>query len=481
MAVTCIRGAAWVIAWDAEHDQHRYLNDVDVVFADATISHIGPDYDGPVDNELDGQERLVLPGLINVHCHPSTEPLKKGFREEFGNRQLHMSPLYDRAFMLQTDDRGLRTGLRYALYELLRSGVTSIVDLSTPYEGWADATADSGIRSWLVPSYASSHWSTTDGHSVDYVWDEPRGHRLLAEAIEVAEHAESHPSGRLGAMLGPAQIDTCTEALFRETKEAAVERGWRVHTHASQSLVEFQEMTRRNGQTPIQWANDIDLLGPDCILAHAIFTDEHSWTRWPGATDLPLLADSGTGVAHCPGVFARNGQVLEDLGGYLHRGVRLGIGTDSFPHNMLEELRIAAIQARVTTGDVGSVTTGEVFHAATVGGADLVGREDLGRLAVGAAADLVLVDIAHPAMRPLRDPLRSLVYTAADRAVHDVFIDGKHIVDAGTVTTIDIDEVCDELQRVRDIAERGAAERHYAGRSAAEVSPLSLPGAKRIH
>jgi len=473
---TCVRGAAWVAAWDEAQGHHVYLNDVDVVFSGDTISHLGPGFDGEVDVEIDGRQRFVLPGLVNVHCHPSTEPLKKGFREEFGNPRMHMSPLYDRAFMLQTDDAGHRAGLEYALAELLRSGVTSVVDFSAPYEGWVDTLASSGIRSWVVPSFASSRWSTTDGHSVDYVWDEAAGHRLLAEAIELASTAEAHSSGRVSAMLGPAQIDTCTADLLLSTLEAARDHGWRLHTHASQSLVEFQEMTRRYGTTPVRWAEQIGLLGPDIILGHAIFIDDHSWTRWPGSEDLDLLADSGTGVAHCPGVFARNAQILEDLGRYLRRGVRLGIGTDSFPHNMIEEMRSAALLGRVASGDVTSVTTGEVLTAATVGGADLVGRSDLGRIAVGAKADLVLVDTSHPAMMPLRDPLRSLVYTAAERAVSDVFVDGAHVVVDGEVTTIDVAEVAERLQRHRDAAEAQSARHHFAGLTALQVAPLSLPG-----
>ncbi len=477
MTVTCIRNAACVIGWDEAAGGHRYLSDIDVAFDGGSIVHVGPGYDGHVDVVVKGGDRLVMPGLINVHCHPSSEPLKKGFREEFGNPQMHMSPLYDRAFLLQTDDAGLCTGLQYALWELLKSGVTSMVDLSSPYEGWAESVADVGIRAWLVPSYASSHWSTNDGHSVDYIWDEARGHALLDEAIDLARRVEAHPSGRLSAMLGPAQIDTCTEELLLASLAAAKDNGWRLHTHASQSLVEFQEMTRRYGTTPVRWADEIGLLGPDSILAHAIFTDEHSWTRWPDNIDRGLLAESGTGVAHCPGVFARNGQVLEDLGGYIRSGVRLGIGTDSFPHNMLEELRIAAVLARVTTGNVASVTTGEVFTAATVGGADLLARPDLGRIAVGATADVVMVDLSHPAMRPVRDPLRSLIYTAADRAVCDVFVDGAHLVADGEVVTIDIDDVAERLQSVRDRAEADASSHHYQGRTALEVAPLSLPTA----
>lgn len=471
---TCIRNAAWAAVWDPDAQTHRYVNDVDIVFGDA-ITHVGPGYDGAVDREIDGRKRFVLPGLINVHSHPSSEPLKKGFREEFGNPQMHMSPLYDRAFMLQTDDEGHRAGLQYALTELLKSGVTSLVDLSTPYEGWADTMAASGIRAWLVPSFASSHWSTTDGHSVGYVWDEERGHRLLDEAIAFAVEATAHRSGRISAMLGPAQIDTCTEDLLLSTLEACRAHGWILHTHAAQSLVEFYEMTNRYGTTPVQWAAQIGLLGPDCILAHAMFTDEHSWTHWPGARDIELLAESGAGVAHCPGVFARNGQVLEHFGRYIRSGVRIGIGTDSFPHNMLEEMRQAAILARVAARDVASVTTAEVFHAATVGGADLVRRPDLGRLEVGATADVVLVDLAHPAMLPLRDPLRSLIYTAADRAVADVFIGGDHVVIDGDVAAIDLDEVTGILQQARDRAEAQAPMHHFAGATAQDVAPLSLP------
>jgi len=475
MTITCVRQAAWVVAWDDVQLQHQYLNDVDVVFEGDVLTAIESAFSGPVDNEIDGCDRMVMPGLINVHAHPSSAPMQKGFREEFGNPKMHMSPLYDRAFMLRTDDAGARCNLRYTIAELLMSGVTSVVDLSFVYDGWLEAMEATGIRAWLVPSYASAHWSTTNGHSVDYIWDESRGRQLLEEAITFARQAQDHASGRFEAMLGPAQIDTCTEDLLRSSLEAAQQHGWRMHTHASQSVVEFYEMTRRHGMTPIQWAGEIGLLGPDSILAHAMFTDDHHATHWPGSRDRSLLAESGTGVAHCPGVFARNGQVLEDLGGYIRAGVRVGIGTDSFPHNMLEEMRQAAILARVTTGDVASVTTAEVFHAATVGGADLVGRTDLGRVCVGAKADIVLVDLAHPAMRPVRDPLRSLIYTAADRAVCDVFVDGNHVVVDGEVRTIDVDAVAAELHVVRDQAEAGASAHHYAGKTALEVAPLTLP------
>ena len=472
--VTCIRNADWVVAWDGGH---TYRRGIDVAFEGGRIVHVGPDYPELVDHEIDGRDRMVMPGLVNVHCHPSGEPLKKGFREEFGNPQMWWSPLYDRSFIYHAGADGQLASVEYALCEMLLSGVTSVVDLSTPYDGWHDILVASGIRAWLVPMFGSAQWHTADGHSVQYLWDEPAGMRALEDAIELCDAAERHPSGRLAAMLSPVTVDLCSEELLVSSLAAATERGWRVHIHASQSVIEFHEMTRRHGVTPIQWLDSIGLLGPDSILAHGMFIDAHSWTKWPTDLDRGLLADSGTKLAHCPVVFSRHGQAVEDIGGYIRRGIPVGIGTDTYPHNPLEEIRAAATLGWMTTSNVHSVTTAELFTAATVGGATLVGRDDLGRIEVGAAADIVLIDLAHPSMSPVRDPLRSLIYTAADRAVCDVFVDGEQLVRDGEVTTLDFADAARRLNNAGKQAEQDVSLHHFAGHTAREVSPLCLPEA----
>ena len=153
------------------------------------------------------------------------------------------------------------------------------------------------------------------------------------------------------------------------------------------------------------------------MIGHCIFLDHHPWTRWPAVGDLELLAETGTTVAHCPTVFARRGISLTHFGLYQSKGVRIGIGTDVYPHNMLDEMRLAMYLARTQAGNPRTLTGGELFTMATSGGADILGRGDLGRLAPGCRADLVLVDAAHPAMRPGYDPVRSLLYAAGDRAI----------------------------------------------------------------
>src|SRR5437660_1671423 len=115
----------------------------------------------------------------------------------------------------------------------------------------------------------------------------------------------------------------------------------------------------------------------------------------------------------------------------------MGLGTDCSPHNLVEEMRKAAILARVAARDITAVTTADLFHAATAGGANALMRDDLGWLAPGKKADIVLVDLECPQMQPTRDPLRSFVYHAADRAVRDVFVDGEQVVSGGRVTTLD--------------------------------------------
>jgi cytosine/adenosine deaminase-related metal-dependent hydrolase len=308
-----------------------------------------------------------------------------------------------------------------------------------------------------------------------YEWDEAAGRAGMEGALNLIERAQQDPSGRLGGMLLPSQIDTCTEELLREASAEARQRGLQIQIHASQSVVEFNEITRRHGLTPIQWLDSLGFLGENTTIAHGIFLDHHSWVRWPTRKDLDLLADSGTSVAHCPNVFVRRGILLEHLGAYLDRGINVGIGTDTFPHNMLDEMRWAGVLGHVAAQDVDAVKTGDVFHSATIGGANIVGRDDIGRLAVGAKADLVLADTSHPYMMPSREPLRNLIYSAQDRAVRDVFVDGRQAVADGKVLTMDHADAAGRLDEAQRRTELEAPKLDWAKRPRDEIAPPSLP------
>jgi cytosine/adenosine deaminase-related metal-dependent hydrolase len=155
--------------------------------------------------------------------------------------------------------------------------------------------------------------------------------------------------------------------------------------------------------------------------------------------------------------------------------VNLGIGTDTVPQNLIEEMRWATVLARIAAEDIRAAEMADVFHAATAGGARALLREDLGRLFPGAKADLVLVDLKNPWMMPARDPLRSLIFHAADRAVRDVFVNGEQVVASGRVLTLDQAGALEQLTAAQRRMEASVPTRDARGRRSTEITPLSLP------
>ncbi len=485
--ITCIRNADWVIAWDTARGQHIYLRGADIAFAGDRIVQVGGTFEGECDQVIDGRRLCVMPGLVNVHTHLMSECLGRGVIEELGNPNLYMSGLYDQkavflatnmTYDTATESTGLNAasiGAKLAIAELLKSGVTTVVDLSVEYEGWIDTLASTGIRAYVAPMYRQARWKVPTGHRLDYDWDERAGIAQFRRALELVDLARTHSCGRLDGMVAPAQVDTCTPELLRDSLTAARDRRMRLSCHCGQSVVEFQEMIRRHGRTSVQWLEEIGLLGPDVLLAHAIFLDHHSWVHWSTRRDISLLAASGTSVAHCPLVFSRYGQMMESLGAYLKAGINVGLGTDTEPHNMLEEMRIAVTLGRIASENIRGIELSDVFNVATIGGARALGRDDLGRLAVGAKADIVLLDLDCPQMMPVRDPLRSLVFTAADRAVRDVYVDGRQVVANGTPIAIDLLATGRAAEIIQAGTIANVPNADYLKRTAEQISPFVLP------
>jgi cytosine/adenosine deaminase-related metal-dependent hydrolase len=343
-----------------------------------------------------------------------------------------------------------------------------------PFEGWLETMAESGMRFYAAPTFASARWGMSAPQTVTWKWDEAAGLRQFEHAKTVMAEAEAHNSGRLDAMVFPAQIDTVTPELFVEARRHADESGRLFSTHIAQSVPEVREMIRRHNATPVQWAAAQGLLNGETILAHCILLDEHPQIDWHTATDLDLIAESGASVAHCPQPFARYGLAMDHIGRYRTRGVNVGLGTDCAPHNLIEEMRLAIVAGRLMSSDIRSLDTGGAFEAATLGGAAALGRDDLGALAPGMAADIVLVDLAHPLMQPARDPLRSFIFHAADRAVRTVLVNGEIVLDDGVPLHLDSAAAIGRLAEAQARMMHDAARHDYRGRSGEEITPLSL-------
>jgi cytosine/adenosine deaminase-related metal-dependent hydrolase len=472
---TVIRKAAWVIAWDEDRNTHIYLKDADLAFCGSRITFVGQDYSGPCDQEIPGKGRMIMPGLINIHSHLSGGPLDKGTFDEVGTAALWGNALYTYSQLLKADSRAIKPGAIIALSELMKSGVTTVVDNSGYYEEWIELLVDSGVRAVLAPGFRQARWINVADHRVDYEWDHQAGRQGFKQALETMDAIKNHGCDRLTGMIFPSQVDTCEADLLIEAHAAAVDRGLPFQTHASQTMQEFSEMMRRHGKSPVQWLDSLGILDEHTILGHCIYLDHHSWTPLHTRDDLALLAERETTVAHCPTVFGRTGMTMESFGDYVRAGVNLGIGTDSFPYNMLEELRHVGIYARITTGNVHDLTSADVFNAATLGGAQALLRNDIGRLSLNAKADIVLVDIDHPLMRPGREPLRNLINVAAERAVKDVFIDGRQVVANGDALTLEYERSLNEMDAAQIRSIRNVPELDFQHRTLDQLAPMTFP------
>lgn len=473
--IRVIRKAHTVVAHDPAADQHVYRHDCDVAFDETGILHVGGHYDGPATEEICGRDRMVMPGFVNVHCHSGEEPVSKGIFEDAGTAALWGNALYEYSNLLEIDDDTLEASLTVMVGDLMRSGVTTLIDIAGPHDKWLPTLANSGARAYVAPGFREAQWHVEDSRRLDFIWDKQRGRDAFARALDVVDTACAHPSGRLGGIVAPAQIETCSAELLQEATQEARRRGVPITIHAAQTMTEHEEMLRRTGLTAVQYMESLGILGPDLIIGHCIFVDGHSWTRQRTDIDLKLLAERRATVAHCPVTFSRSGMTLESVGRYRRSGVNVALGTDSYPFNMLEEMRQALICSRISGKSVFDIDTAGILDVATLAGARALGRNDIGRIVKGAKADFFLVDLNHHAMQPVYDPLRNLLHCAAERAVEAVYVDGECVVRNGRPTMLDYDGAVAALKETQEYTWRRVGANDPKGRGLAALAPKSLP------
>jgi cytosine/adenosine deaminase-related metal-dependent hydrolase len=468
--------ASHVIAY--QDGGHRYLRDGTIVSDGNEIVHVGPrgSWQGEADETIDAGNMVVTPGFINTHAHLYESPLDKSFVEDKGRRQFYLSGLFEylpvRSMAMTEEDA--HACLAYSMAELLRTGTTTVMEIGSHGEEAVRQAGKVGMRLYMGLGYRSGRWYTDDGKEVKYAWDEEAGVRGMERAIRFIEEHDGAQNGRIKGFLSPAQVDTCTEELLRKSREAATSLGVPLALHTSQSVNEFLEMTRRHGKTPIEWLRDIGFLGPDVILGHAIVLAPGSWTNWAG-DDVGIMADTGTNVAHCVWVFARRGMAMESFARYLARGVNMTLGTDTCPQSMIEGLRYTAVVSKIVERQTELATAGDVFNAATLGGAKALGRDDLGRIAVGAKADLLLWKGDSIFMTPLRDPIRNLVYSAAAEDLDTAIIDGEVRMRGQEIPGVDLAALTRDLQAASERMWENVNKGDWAGRTIDELAPQTFP------
>ncbi len=464
--------AGFVIGY--REGSHCIIRDGAVLVAGNTVEYVGParEFTGEADETVDLPHHMIMPGLINLHCHTTGAPLSRSLLEDSGNPAFFMSGLYDYGRHRRVTPEETREVTRYSLAELLKSGTTTFVEVGG--SDYVDIFEEAGVRAYLAPSYRSAAWDTPDGKKLEYVWDEEAGLRGLEKAVEFVSRYPAG-DGRIASMLSPAQVDTCTPELIKESKRAAERLGCKMHIHTSQAHTEVGVMLQRHGMSSLEFLDSLDVLDGNVILGHVILPASHPDSNIPWCRDDEILMTRGAHIAHCPWVFGRRGTVMHSFGRYMREGVNVGIGTDTFPQDMLGEVKWAAIMSKTADNNPMSATAATAFDAATLGGARALDREDLGRLAGGSKADMVFIDCQSFDMVPVRDPIRNLVYSGGRSAVDKVMIDGALVVDDGRVLLWDETELARRVQEIAEGMWERASEVDPLGRTPDDLSPPSYP------
>jgi len=432
---TLIQGG-YVVGFNGR--EHQVIRDGVVAFERDRVLFVGKQYTEPVDKKIDAKGCLVSPGLIDTHFHSggnaSDYLLNDANKVDYfaSNYLAHGAPTREGAKHAHLKD--IDVGQRFSLIHVLKSGVTTTLEIGGPGmtpESYVAMVDEVGIRCYTGPSYKNVNFFQDREGRLEYDWNDERGSEGLKKAIAFANKFNGACNGRMGTMLFPGHVDTCTPELLKETRKAAKEIGVRVQIHATINLFEFHTVMRLHRCTPIELLHKIGFLDPEVSLSHCIFISGHSWLAYPYGDDLKIIADSGASVAYSPLKYLKLGIVMESFDKYLKAGINMGIGTDTFPKDIISDMRYASLCSRVAEKSFIAGHPRDVFNAVTLGGAKLVGRDDLGRLQKGAKADIAIINLKDIAFGAVRDPIKAVVETAVSRDVRTVIVDGEILVDNG--------------------------------------------------
>lgn len=392
------------------------------VDSDGRISYCGPAATAPGSaapvTTLTG---ILLPGLVNTHAH-SPMTLLRGMGGDLPLLPWLNEIIWPAEAKLRPED--VRTGMLLGSVEMLRHGVTTSAEMYFEGEQLVDAVLTTGGRvlvappvmelpglDWRAQLAAIERWIDTDG-------------------------LRFGPGDRIELGYGPHSAYMLSEAGLRATAESAASRGALVQIHVAEAAAEDLVVREAHGSVPAL-LQQLGMLDGRVLAAHAIHLSD---------SDIALFAAHGVGMAHCPGSNAKLASGIARIKDLRDAGVAVGIGTDGPASNddidLWEELQLSAMFARLATGDSTVLTAADVFLLATRGGADALGRDDIGALEPGRWADLVHIDLDDPAFAcgvdvPDVQLLSNLVWAAGSRRVRDVWVAGEQVVADGESLKVD--------------------------------------------
>lgn len=382
-----------------------WLNDriKDVYIQENRIQQIGECLEVQADQVIDGKKKALIPGFVNAHTHAAMT-LFRGFGDDMPLKAWLEEKIWPNEAKLTSED--VYWGTKLACLEMIKSGTTTFFDMYHKFSASAKAIEEMGLRALLA------------GACFDHFNPELRERGKQAVEKLYAESATF--SDRIQYAAGPHAIYTVSGELLQWIHAFAKEHQVPIHLHLAETEGEVQDSIRQFGLTPVRYLRQLGILSPHLILAHGLYVDEE---------EIQMLADYGVTVVHNP---ASN---MKLASGYRFKyremqeaGVRIALGTDgcSSSNNldMVEAMKLASLLGKAWRKDPEVITAKEIFHTATVSGAEAINLK-AGQITEGFLADLCLVDLNMPAFTPNHNFISNLVYAANGSCVDTVICNGK--------------------------------------------------------
>lgn len=420
---------------------------------DGRIVAVGPSADLPetADEVIDARGLIVTPGLINTHHHMYQSLTRVVPAAQDGELFTWLTSLYPLWAGLTPEMIGVSTQI--AMAELLLSGCTTSSDHLYIYPNGCrldhsiEAAAEIGMRFHACRG-AMSVGRSKGGLPPDAVVEDEAA--ILADARRLIEtYHDPKPLAMLRVAVAPCSPFSVSRDLMREAAVLARSYGVSLHTHLAENANDIAYSRETFGMTPAEYAEDLGWVGPDVWHAHCVQLDE---------AGIDLFARTGTGVAHCPCSNMRLASGIAPIRRMRDRGVPVALGVDGSASNdgghMLGEARQAMLLARVGYGPA-AMTAREALEIATLGGARVLNRDDIGALAPGKAADFTAFDLSGIGFAgALHDPVAALVFCAPATAALTV-VNGRVVVRGGQIATIDLPVAIERHNRLAAVLAAG--------------------------
>lgn len=475
--------ADWVLAHDGTSPV--LLRRGEVVFDGGEVVFTGHGFAGEVARRIDFGNALVSPGLIDLDALSDLDTTILGidhFPAWKKGRVWPRSYVENGPFEMYSPD-DLAFQKRFAFGQLLLNGITTAAPIASLfYREWgetvaefdaaADAAGELGLRVFLSPAYRSGGMVLYGPGDMRPVFDEARGLAGLQDAVDYITRQSGRHEGLVQGLLAPDRVETCTAGLLQATFQKAADLDVKVRLHMAQGAMEVETVKALHGSTAPAWLASQGLLSDRLIAPHATNATEE---------DLRLYADHGTAIVHCPLVSGRGGSSLKSFSKLKAMGITIAMGTDTTPPDMLMNLLVGLITCRMNDGGPEQVKTRDFFDAATLGGAQALGRSDIGRLAPGTRADIAVFGLDDIAMAPSVDPVTTLVTGGSGKVTRAVFVDGRLSMRFGDVAGIDMTSARDRAQAQFDRMVSLYPLRTWGHPSLREIFPHSYPMKEAAH